>query len=315
MKHSLPLVYLFLVITLSASSFGAEPANKSKDDEVLNNAAVIELNELALGDDLIVEKIRVSKCNFDTSMAGLKELHAAQISKPVMMAILATQKPKSSSLPTVSANSSEGDNPEAPHEAGIWMRKERDGKVYMTKLEPSLYSQTRSGPTFFPQFGEVSKSESVLRSAHASIQTTNHHLVFYFYFEKTQSGLSDPGVVATSPNEYILAQFDVQEKDNRRKLVMAQSGAYSGTEIGPDSKAVRSFDIEKLSPGAYKVTTRDDLSSGEFGFFFAGNHMGGKVFDFGVSGPTDHDPTVSSRDATSSGKTNWINTIFHKRKS
>jgi hypothetical protein len=124
---------------------------------------------------------------------------------------------------------------------------------------------------------------------------TNRQPVFYFYFEHTLTGLSDNNG-ATSPNEYTLAQFEVAEKDNQRSLVMSSLNAYTGGQRGTEGKAVRSFDFQKLSPGIYKVSPKQDLADGEYGFFYGGttrDTTGGKVFDFGITGSPETEPQQS----------------------
>jgi hypothetical protein len=169
----------------------------------------------------------------------------------------------------------------------------------MKKLEPSVYSQTKTGSAIFMQFGATMKSKAVIGGAHSETQTTNRQPSFYFYFEKTESGLGETRSSATSPNEYILAQFEVKENDNQRSLVMGQLNAYSGGQSGADGKSVRSISFDKLAPGIYKVTSREDLANGEYGFFYGGNASmgiygagasGGKVFDFAVRGDAATEP-------------------------
>jgi hypothetical protein len=59
--------------------------------EVLNNAAVIELKGLGLGENLIVDKIKTSRCDFDVSINGLKQLKAAAVPDAVIRAMLAVK--------------------------------------------------------------------------------------------------------------------------------------------------------------------------------------------------------------------------------
>ena len=50
-------------------------------------------------------------------------------------------------------------------------------------------------------------------------------------------------------------------------------------------KAARDFTYEKLAPGVYKVTPKEDLAPGEYGFYNgggAGPSGGAKIFDFGI---------------------------------
>ena len=44
---------------------------------MLTNATIIELKELGLGENVVIEKIKASRCNFDVSINGLKQLKAA----------------------------------------------------------------------------------------------------------------------------------------------------------------------------------------------------------------------------------------------
>jgi hypothetical protein len=275
------------------------------------------MTQLKLGDSVIVEKIKTSQCDFDTSIAGLKQLKAAGVSDAVLAAMLAAKSGNgnSPSVIAIAAPSSDPNNPASPHDAGIWLYDESAGKPKMAQLEPSVYSQGRSGSMMFMGWGATVKQEAVIRSAHAEMFTTNRQPIFYFYFEHTEAGLSDSHG-ATSPNEYILAQFEVKEgKDNQRRLVIGSMNAYSGGTSGAEAQSVRSFSFEKIAPGIYKVLLKDPLASGEYGFFyggtttggygiFAANATSGKVFDFGIKGSpeTEPQPQVTETNKTDAKK-------------
>src|ERR1700679_1638030 len=64
------LVFSFIV-------FGVCAPRCSAADEKLTNASILELQGLNLGDGVIIEKIKASKCDFDTSIAALKQLKEA----------------------------------------------------------------------------------------------------------------------------------------------------------------------------------------------------------------------------------------------
>lgn len=259
----------------------AQTAQSSQQEEVLKNGTIIVLKDLGLGESIIVEKIKSSRCDFDVSLNGLKQLKTAGVPDGVISAMLSAKSAAKGRGEAVQV--ADPNDPNSPHEPGIWLLEEVDGKPKMTQLEPSVYTQSKSGVGFFIQFGETVKNRAVMRSAHSEIVTTNRQPTFYFYFERTQSGLSDSHG-ATSPNEYVLAQFEVVEKDNQRRLVMSSLNAYSGGQHGTESRAIRSFTFQKLAPGIYKVMPKENLADGEYGFFYGGNTGGGKVFDFGVKG-------------------------------
>src|ERR1700761_308547 len=66
--------------------------------DALNNKAVIDMHGLGLADTVLIDKIKTSKCNFDTSVDALKDLKAAGISGDVMSAmILASSQGSTSS--------------------------------------------------------------------------------------------------------------------------------------------------------------------------------------------------------------------------
>jgi len=312
MTHKLRTAILLTALALAAAplALAAEQApiaspsttTPSGQGEVLNNASIIELQKLGLGEGVILQKIKGSRCAFDVSVDGLKQLKAAAVPDSVIGAMLSANSASTGNAappePPVDAN-----NPQSPHEAGIWLYEEPSAKPKMTQLEPSVYSQTKTGSGMLSQFGVTQKRLAVIRSAHAEIETANRRPTFYFYFERTQAGLSDARNSATSPNEYVLAQFEVIEKDNQRRLLMGQMNAYSGSVTGPEDRAVRSFGFQKLAPGSYKVTPKDDLASGEYGFFYGGNSGGGRVFDFRVKGSPETEPAPPVPDNQNTKKT------------
>ena len=85
-KYSRSFIYFVILLVSLALAPAASAA-----DETLNNASIIELQGLNLGDAVIIEKIKTSKSDFDTSINGLKQLKAASVSAPVIQAMLATK--------------------------------------------------------------------------------------------------------------------------------------------------------------------------------------------------------------------------------
>lgn len=301
----------FIVAGLSAPSAWARQGDAntaasppSSREEALDNAGVISLKQLGLGDSVLIEKIKTSRCNFDVGLQGLKQLKTGGLSDAVIAAVLAAEN-NSTSGP------SDPNDPRSPHESGIWLYGEATGKPSMTQLEPSVYSQSRSGSMIFMGYGATAKQRAVLRGAHAQMVTTNRDPVFYFYFENTQSGLGGNNG-ATTPNEYILAQFEVKTKEDQRRLVIGSLNAYSGGSSGTEEKSVRSFSFEKLAPGIYKVSPKEPLANGEYGFFYgqtSRDSTGGKVFDFGVAGSPDTEPAPKP---TQVKKKHGITSIFRR---
>lgn len=289
--------------TITAATTDAAPASeaaKPPADEALNNDAIIELVKLGLGESVVVDKIKASHCNFDVSLDGLKRLKAAEVPDVVVSAMIsATTKEAGRTAP----KAGDPNDPKSSHEAGIYFYEEKGGKPKLTKLEPAVYSQQKSGIAIFAQYGQTAQQKAVLHPAHAVLQSGSRKPVFYFYFENTTSGLGETRNIATSPNEFVLAQMDFKEKDKLRTLVIGQVNAYTGTQSGPKDQSIRAFDFEKLAPGIYRVTPKEDLANGEYCLFYGGNSIfgtysttsGGKVFDFGVKGPPETEPAAAGK--------------------
>jgi hypothetical protein len=296
------------LILIAVASMIALPVVAQPAGDILNNAGIIELKQAGFGDTVLVEKIKTSKCNFDTSLAGLKQLKTAGVSDAVITAMVSAKPQAAVAVATAATEpSTDINDPKSAHDAGIWFYDESGGKPKMSQLEPAVYAQHQTGSGWGAGFGVPINQEAILPNAHAHFSITNRLPTFYFYFEHTQSGLSDLRG-PSSPNEYVLAQFDVRQKDGERRLVIGSFSAYAGGKTGADSKTIRPFDSEKIAPGIYKIIPKQNLADGEYGIFWAANSgNGGKVFDFGVRGSADTtpQPQVTGTDKVSTNKHSW----------
>ena len=288
MKLSRAMRWL-LALTVLISTFSAQVVRA--DDDVLDNQTIIDLTKMGLGEGIVIDKINSSHCNFDTSIAGLKKLKGANVPDGVISAMINQAKGVKGRL---NEDSGDPNDVKSPHDAGIYIAQDVDGKMTLTELEPTVYTQSKSGIALFAGYGQTAKQKAVIHPAHAALQLTTRKPVFYFYFENTKAGLGETRNVATSPNEFVLAQLEFKDKDKLRQLVVGQFNAYTGGQSGPEDKACRGLTPTKLAPGIYKVVPTDDLADGEYAFFYGGNAIfgsgvttsGGKLFDFGISGAT-----------------------------
>lgn len=271
--------------------------------EVLTNDKVVTMVKAGLPTTIILNKIRSSKTNFNTSTDELIRLQQVRLPAEIINAMVeAGNKEASISSRTGAGDTTKTDphDPASAHEAGIYLFEEKDGKRQMTQLEPSISTQGKAGGFFKSAmtYGIAKiKSKAVLANNSARLQLNTARPVFYFYFEIKNSGLSNSGNVysgpSTSPNEFVLVKMD--QKKNARELVVGQANLF-GAESGTLDKYSRAFDYEKLAPGVYKVVPRVDLEDGEYGFFYGGatpiagyGYFGAgispKIFDFGIRRP------------------------------
>jgi hypothetical protein len=279
--------FLSMVLILSL----AIPLQAQNGEEVLTNDSVITLSKAGLSSTIIVNKIRSSKTNFNMSTDELIRLKQARIPDDIVAAMFdATHRRSETTSTTGAGDASKVDpnDPNAAHDAGIYLLVKVDGKPKMIQLEPSVSKQQKTGGVFQSAltYGIAKvKFKAALNGQRAALQINDPRPVFYFYFEVKGSGLSTSSYYATSPNEFSLVQLNM--KSNTREVTVSQANAF-GAQSGTMDKAARAFTFEKIAPGVYKVTPQQDLTDGEYGFYNAagvGPSGGAKIFDFGIKLP------------------------------
>ena len=278
----LTLVFAFVIVLL-----GSIDALAQSDGTILSNRSVIELVQDKLPEEVIIAKIQTSKTNFDVSTNGLVALNKAGVPASIIKAMMT---PANNSI---SEKTTAGDpnDPLVDHDAGIYIYyKTSGGKRKLVELEPTVYTQGKSGGVFASAmtYGIAKvKWKAVVRSPHAAVSTIDADSAFYFYFEEKGAGLSHSSFGTSTPNEFTLLRFDV--KKNERETIVMQANAF-GSQSGSQDKSTVQFTFAKLRPGVYKVTPNAPLQPGEYCFLSA--EMGGafapgaaaanKLFDFGI---------------------------------
>jgi hypothetical protein len=292
--RSLPA--LFLCLALLGAAARAQSANGAKE-EVLTNESVVTMTRAGLSPNIIIGKINTAPTNFDLSTAELLRLKRERVADAVVEAMLGAANRRTAAK-TESLGLAGGSAParkmpdgiELPEEPGIYVVTGADGRRSLTQLEPSVYSQAKTGGMFSSAltYGlKKVKTKAVLATAQARLRVGEPRPVFYFYFESRNSGLSGYGHglfgPTTSPNEFVLLRMEA--KKSSREVVIMQ-GSMWGVESGTMDKYAQAFDYEKLAPGVFRVTPRADLAPGEYCFAYASQIAAGfsKVFDFGVTG-------------------------------
>lgn len=280
---------LFLLAVFAASlSFGQESAKKMSNDDV------IQMVGLGLTDEVIIDKIHAAPATgFDTSIEALKGLKAAKVSDAVIRAMInphpAPATPASANKE--SAGGGDPNDPNSTHDPGIYVYAKGKNGLQLTMLEPTVYSQGKSGGMFKSAmtYGIAKvKWKAVVKGPHASIKTADRGAAFYFYFEDASPGLSHASFGGTTtPSEFTLLKFE-EKKDSRETIVM-QGNAF-GASSGTDQKANTGFSFTKLRPGVYRVVPDAALAPGEYcflsstgmGAFGAGSAGATRLFDFSV---------------------------------
>ena len=142
MKNILSVFMLAALLGLAAVSTFAQ--------EKLTNAEVISLTKAGLASSVIVEKIRTSSTDFDTSTDGLIALKQAGVADDVVAAMVSAKSGGSSQSAATPGGTPSGDpnDPMSKHGYGIYLYSEEGGVRKMTQLQPSMSAQNRTGGAF-----------------------------------------------------------------------------------------------------------------------------------------------------------------------
>jgi hypothetical protein len=234
--------------------------------EVLSNDSVIAMKKAGLSDAVILAKIRSSQSKFDTSTQALVGLKSAGLSDAIIEAMVGHSGPGGavSAPPTaaVAPRAGGAGNLAAGRETIFHLR----GGQYV-EMTPAVAS-IETNFQFF-----TSKSELVLKGRKAPYRVEDKRPVFFSVW---------------APNEVPLVKLKPGDSNDDRNLKFSSGSfmPYGGTQkTGVRSEDVIGVDSEKDARGFYKLTPKEPLKAGEYGFvlthgFAAG--AGGKIFDFGV---------------------------------
>ncbi len=279
---------------------------------MLTNASIIEMVQLGFGESLIVEKIKQSKRNFDTSLAGLRALKQAQVGDGIIRAMMgapATAPPVAASPAASVSSATPAANavaPKSPADSNVLVAAPitssekvpvqppgiyiREGNV-LTEINPTTYTGAKVGflGSALSYGWMKTKTRAKVRGASANMTTGQQRPSFYFYFDTALAGqaMAQSGFLvlgASSPAEFVLVRME--RKSNTRETVIGEFnnlGASSGTR----DKDIRDFAFEKVGQGIFKVTPKVDLEPGEYCFYYASTpkglgFAGGKLFDFSI---------------------------------
>ena len=211
---------------------------------------------------------------------------------PAATTTVASREPAVARTVNAETTAASSDDPAVVHDAGIYVEMGDASAHNLVPLEPTTFSQGRTGNALLSGFTygiKKMKYVAVVRGRKGNLRIHERQPVFYFYFEKKGSGLSNTGwfAGASGPNEFILAKLT--QTDKGRELIVGEFGL-AGSDIGPRPEDSVDLVVERLAPGIYRVTPRTRLDlDGEYCLFYSGAASmmapagaGGKLFDFGI---------------------------------
>jgi len=253
---------LRLTLVLAVAALTLLSATSIRAQDVLTNDSVISMKKAGLSDSLILTKIRSSATKFDTSTKGLVALKNAGLSDQIIEAMVSH-----------SGTAAAPAQPAAPATAAASPGGARQSIAYLTGGKAVDLVVATGSIEFSTGFFD-SKSELVLRGRKAPYRITDKKPTFY-----SPWSANDAPLVRLKPGS---------DHDDRNLKI--SSGSYAPYGGGSIKYGVRSEDRVDLEPaekdarGHYRLTPKEPLKPGEYGFVLTYGTSGttGQVYDFGV---------------------------------
>jgi hypothetical protein len=304
--------------TPSAAPKAAVP-KKAAVPAGLTNQDIIKLVQAKIAEDLIVSKIKTSKTRFDTSVDGIIALHAAGVSDRIVALMVNPAAEAAPAPDPARTNLSATADPPAPVKLQPGFTASNSSRAAAPTVAATAdKTQRRADPTQAPaNFGVYVQDAGELKPlgrVQSKVQLSKFRTIAKSWvpFMREKIDINIPGAHSTSrfetlrPNFYayfppsrdvskfklLQAKITGQKYDQR---TIANASILFSTEQNQDEVLC---DIGPTSvKDLYRITPREDLPSGEFGFVEGntGNQSTSNieiidVYDFGVDRKEDKLP-------------------------
>jgi hypothetical protein len=246
-----------MVLVLVATVLTVGTVRTADAEKPLDNAEIIKLTKLDMGDSVIIAKIKAAaSVQFATGTDDLVKLKEAGVSKAVMAAMLERETPAKPSAPAAGAPVGASASVTLESKDGSTSLKMIDGEV-RTIVAPFV------GMKRFINFAELT----------ASVRTKDRRPSVTVATDK------DPHKI------YWLVKLD-QDKDKKdvhRSLDVESPGMWGGVmSSAPDDDFMVKCDVVEDKPGLWKFTPVKDLKPGEYGIYIGKGEQTASLYDFGV---------------------------------
>lgn len=283
MKARLGYVAIFLSLGLAFASNGfaqtspkkASPVSHSASREApLNNADVVKLTKLELGDEVVIAKINQAKAvNFDLSTDALIQLKSDGVSKEVISAMLKMSTPQIQASPQNQAPS-QNNAPSSPASSGTSFDSPAPASVLLRSNAGDVKLIGRHGETKIVNavFTALRFQEYPVMGAKVRVQDLRPTILVPLQEDPKRS-------------QAYLVKLESDKKSDTRSLKIGQgmmggvSGLFGKGQDGgsPDSDWIIPYEATEERPGMWRIVSKADLVAGEYGYYFRG-----VLYDFGV---------------------------------
>ena len=261
----------------------------------VKNEDVISMQTKGVSKKIILKKINLSPCKFNTNTESLIALNNAKVPEEITKVMM----DPATSTSLASKNLTSAKLAQHPQEipppktltvSGIYYEAFQP-KVEYIALEPSTTNQTKQGGIGEAMgnrytMGMTGTSTKVgLANQTANMVIEDAQPVFYFLLERDGKSIDEvrentsSGVA--SPNDFVLVRVKVAK--NGRMVEIGRKTSY-GNESGFNSGTIP-FRFKKVSEALYKVYFEKEVPAGEYAFYYnkgSDQSKGLKLFDFSL---------------------------------
>jgi hypothetical protein len=273
-----------LSVLLACSVWGQQMSHR------LSNQDIIDMTALGLSDDVIITKIRSASrpedLSFDTSVAGLKALKAANVSDAVVKVMInPAPAPPPAAVGTTAASAPVPADPNLPPpEVGVYWK---DGYTFV-RVEGEIMSQAKVGGRAGSYFTYGLRSQhwdAYINNPTSKNRVRDRRPMFYFYVPD-----------GASASDFLLIKLE--KKGNRREFQIGSFGGVTAGKSGVKRDKEVEFKSEHVAMRTYRITLATDLKPGEYAFFMgtgqqammsnstvassSGGAAAGRIYDFTV---------------------------------
>ena len=227
--------------------------------ETLTNDSVIAMLKAGLSESVVIAKVQSSPSRkFDLSTNGLIALKQAGASDKVIEAMMAAPGAPATAV----ARPADG----GASVGGVKLR-DRDVIYYLLDGRPveltAMLGETKTEAMPFSV-----KSELVLKGRRAGVRILEQQPVFLSAYPATDA---------------VLVRLEPGSKKDDRNLKIGSGGGYwsFSHRMGVREKDRVETTVDRTDEGLYRVTPREPLPAGEYGFIIFAGGGTAKVFDFG----------------------------------
>jgi len=250
-------IVLLAVLAALGAAWAADP------EKPLDNAEIIKLTKLDMGDSVIIAKIKsASSVQFATGTDELVKLKEAGVSKPVIAAMLDRSAPAAPPAAAAATNHGGGGGGGGSYNVTL---KASDATVQLVPIDGDVKTIVAPfvGMRRFIIFSEVQ----------ANTRTKDHK----------------PSVVVASDKDphktfwFVRVDQDKDKEDMNRSIDVESPGMWGGVmSSAPDDDMQIKCEIKEDSPGMWRFTPTKELKPGEYGVYVGKGEMSGILYDFGI---------------------------------